>query len=532
MTEPNSTVVHGPDDAYTEVKPLGGTVFRDLFWMDSSDATRSAVASLADRYRVLLDIGRTVTGTLGLDELYRTIYHQTARVLQADGFYVSLYDAERDLATIVFFVDRGVEQHVEVTYKGSDSVVIRTGESIRVDDELKGQSLMLLGDEEKEVTRSAISAPLSWKDSVIGSISAQSYSAEAFTDDDLQLLRAIGDLAAVAIENALHVAELERRTDEANRIEEIGRALAASLDPREVLGKVIDAVLSIIEADGSTVWLLDGETARVNASGGPIAMDIGLEWNLRGQLYDFLVARRSGFTIGDLAGSPLVPDALRDVLQAGSGVAVPLVVAGEVAGFLSAGSKQENHFSPRDVAVLERLASQASVALENARLHATLQSLSLTDPLTGLPNRRHMQIHLEREVAAARRGRELVLVILDLDNFKLYNDSAGHLAGDDALRAFAQILSDENRAMNLVSRYGGDEFISILSESRLDGAQLYLARVRARMQNDPILSPNGITVTCGLACFDPDSMRSGSDLIQAADDHLYSFKGARSRASS
>ena len=500
--------------------------------MDSSDAARSSAASLADRYRVLLDIGRTLTGTLGLDELYRTIYQQTARVLQADGFYVSLYDADLDLATIVFFVDRCQEQHVEVTYKGSESVVIQTGKPIRVDDELEGKSVMLLGDDDKLVTRSAVSAPLCWKGRVLGSISAQSYTPAAFTQDDLELLCAIADLAAVAIENARHVAELERRTDEANRIEEIGRALAASLDSKEVLGKVIDAALSIVEADGATVWLLNDRIARVSASGGPIAMDIGLEWPLDGQLHGALVEARSGFLIGDLAASPLVPDQLRGVLQAGSGVAVPLVVADEVAGFLTAGSTEENHFSPRDITVLERLASQAAVALENARLHATLQSLSLTDPLTGLPNRRHMQIHLEREVAAARRGRELVLVIFDLDNFKIYNDSAGHLAGDDALRAFAQILSDENRAMNLVSRYGGDEFISILSESRMDGAQLYLARVRARMDKDPILAPNGITVTCGLSRFDPETMRSGPDLIQAADDHLYSFKGARDRATS
>ncbi len=513
-------------------QPRLGTRFHDLFWMDSSDATRSSRSSLADRYRVLLDIGRTLTGTLGLEELYRTIYQQTARVLHADGFYVSLYDTDQDLATIVFFVDRVQEQLVEVAYKGSDSVVIHSGEPIRVDDELEGKSVMLLGDDDKQVTRSAISAPLCWKGKVLGSISAQSYAPAAFTDDDLELLCAIADLAAVAVENARHVAELERRTDEANRIEEIGRALASSLDSREVLGKVIDAVLSIVAADGSTVWLLDGRTAQVSASGGPIAMEVGLQWPLAEPLYEALVGNQSGFMIGDLAASPLVPDALRDVLQAGSGVAVPLVVAEEVAGFLTAGSTEENHFSSRDIEVLERLASQASVALENARLHATLQSLSLTDPLTGLANRRHMQIHLEREVAAARRGRELVLVIFDLDNFKLYNDSAGHLAGDDALRAFAQILSDENRAMNLVSRYGGDEFVSILSESRMDGAQLYLARVRARMDKDPILAPNGITATAGLAWFDPEAMRSGADLIQAADDHLYSFKGTRDRATS
>lgn len=489
-------------------------------------------AGLFDRYRLLIDVGRTLTGTLGLEELYRTIYEQAARVLHADGFYVSLYDPEEDQATIVFFVDQGTEQRVEVRYEGKKSTVIRTGEPVRVDDQLEKRSLMLLGDSEKPVTRSAISAPMRLENRIVGAISAQSYEPGAFSDADLELLEAIADLAAVAVGNGRHIAELERRTREANRIEEIGRALAASLDTQEVLGKVIDAVLEIVESDGATVWLLDGHTARVAAAGGPIALDLELTWEITGRLWDTMVLAQQPFIINDLSASELVPDGLRGKLEAGSGMAVPLLVGDEVAGFLSAGSREPGHFGSRDIAVVERLASQASVALENARLHQSLQALSLTDPLTGLPNRRHMQIHLEREVAAARRGRELVLVIFDLDNFKVFNDSQGHLAGDDALRAFAQILADENRAMNLVARYGGDEFISILSESRLDGAQLYLARVRSRMDRDPILGPGGITVSCGLARFDAQSMRTGPDLIQAADDHLYSFKSARDRATS
>ena len=141
-----------------------------------------------------------------------------------------------------------------------------------------------------------------------------------------------------------------------------------------------------------------------------------------------------------------------------------------VAGVLSAGSVHQGFFHEDETHVLLRLASQASVALENARLHSSVQALSLTDALTGLPNRRHLNIHLEREVAAARRGRDLVICIHDLDNFKRYNDSAGHLAGDDALRAFGQILAEENRAMNMVARYGGDEFLSVLSESTVEGA--------------------------------------------------------------
>jgi diguanylate cyclase (GGDEF)-like protein len=499
--------------------------------MASSQANRPAGTSLADRYRVLLDVGRTLTGTLGLENLYRSIYRETRRVLEADGFYISLYDATRDLATIVFFADRGEEERVEVRYKGSESTVIRTGEAVRIDDRLEKRSLMLLGESQEEVMRSAIAAPLRWKGGVLGAISTQSYRPGAYTDADVELFQGIADMAAVAIENARHVGALERRTAEARRIEEIGRAMASSLDSREVMAKVIEATVSLLPADNAAVWMFeDGPLARVKASGGERALSEETEWDLAGNLYDELVEDRTATRIDDFASSPLIPESLRERLGEGSAIACPLMVSGSVVGLLTAGSSSSGVFSDDDGQTLQRLASQASVALENARLHQSLQSLSLTDPLTGLPNRRHLSVHLEHELAAAQRGRELLAIIFDLDNFKGYNDSQGHLAGDEALKAFARILSEENRAMNLVARYGGDEFVSILSDTRREGGDLYVRRIRRRMAADPLLGPSGITAACGIAAYH-EAMKRGEDLIESADADLYSKKAARTAPS-
>lgn len=496
--------------------------------MHAAQADRTHSASLAERYRVLLDVGRTLTGTLGLEDLYRAIYRETRRVLEADGFYISLYDPKRNLATIVFFADRGEEERVEVTYPGSESAVIRTGEAVRIDDRLEQRSLMLLGEESQEVTRSAIAAPLRWRGVVKGAISTQSYRSGAYTDADMELLQGVADLAAVAVENALHVATLERRTAEARRVEEIGRAMAASLDPHDVLARVIDAAVSLLPAQGAAVWMLDrGAVARVHASGGEIALPEGLEWDLTGPLYDELVRDRSATSVRDFAGSPLIDGSIREHLRAGSGIACPLMVSSSVVGLLSAGSVREDAFGEDDFLILERLASQASVALENARLHQSLQSLSLTDPLTTLPNRRHLSVHLDHEMAAAQRGRGLVAVIFDLDNFKVYNDAHGHLAGDEALKAFARILSEENRAMNLVARYGGDEFVSILSDTDPAGAELYVRRIRRRMESDPLLGSSGISTAWGIAEYEK-GMKRGDDLIRSADADLYTRKIGRS----
>jgi len=497
--------------------------------MPSSDAP-SARSSVGDRYRVLLDIGRTLAGTLSTEQLYAAIHHESARVLETAGFYVSLYDQARDLATIVYFADRSEVQRVSITYRGSDSEVIRTRKPVLVRDRLDDRSLLHLGEDETEITRSAISAPMIHKGRLLGAISAQSYQPDAYAEADMDLMQGVADIAAVAVDNALHVAELERRKLEAEQIEEIGRGLASSLNPSEVLDQVISAVNDVLNVDGAAVWLSEGPAStvvRVSQSGGEIALPPGAAWELSGPLGEHILVERKAFVIDDLARSTHVPSHLREYLQGGSGMGVPLVVAGKVAGVLTAGSRRPRHFGADDTAALQRLASQAAVAMENARLHANLQALSLTDHLTGLPNRRRLEIHLDKEVAAARRGRPMVVVLFDMNDFKQFNDTLGHVAGDDILRSFAQILDEENRAMNLVARYGGDEFVSILSDSDMEGARLYIQRVSDRVAQDPIMAPRGVTVSTGMAEFDRESMNSMDDVIHAADAHMYRAKSQR-----
>lgn len=495
------------------------------------DASGPSRASLAERYRVLLDVGRTLTGTLTHEELYRAIFEETRKVLETDGFYISLYDAGRDEARIIFFADRTEVRRTDLVYRGSDSDVLRTGEATLVRDRLESRSLMLLGADESQVTRSGMSAPLRWKGRVLGAISVQSYRADAFEEVDLELLQGIADLAAVAIENAHQVAELQRKRREAEQVEQIGRALASSLDPQEVLAKIIGAVLDLVDhAKGASVWLMEpGLTARVAASGGEPALPVGLECKLEGSPFADVADDKRSVTLDDLRSGPVLPPEFRDHVSGGSGVAVPLTVNDEVAGILFCDSPDDRPMGDDQVRILQRLAGQASVALGNARLHESLQSLSLTDPLTGLGNRRHLRMHLDREVAAARRGRALHAVMFDIDRFKRYNDTHGHVAGDEALQAFAAILQTQNRAMNLVARYGGDEFVSVLTDSTDEGALLYIDRVVEAVAGDATLQSGGLGVTWGLAAFQPDQMTTATDLIEAADRDFYRRKADQSQ---
>lgn len=484
----------------------------------------------ADRYRVLLDIGRTLAATLSQDELYEAIYRETARAVEASGFYISLHDQSRDLAQVVFYVDRGEIVRTDIQYRGSDSHVIRSREATMENDGLSDGSLMTLGDEDSDSTLSAITAPMIHHGRVLGAISAQSYTRGAYTEDDLDLLRGIADIAAVAIENALQFSELERRRREAEQIEEIGRALVSELDPEMVLDKVVDAALDVLDVDGVAVWLTDGRgglVCRVAESAGDIVLPLGLEWDITGEIESVIVDDRAPMVVDNLAISDIVPDHVREYLSGGSGVAVPIEADGQVVGILTAGSRQPRHFDKDDTAVLQRLASASSVALQNAQLHANLHALSITDPLTHLPNRRRLQIYLDHEVAAARRGRSLAIAVFDLDSFKHYNDTFGHVAGDEILKAFADVLVKENRAMNVVARFGGDEFVSALTDTSIEGVRAYVDRVERHVKIDETLAKFGISVSAGIAEFDLDEMATVNDLLRAADADMYERKAQR-----
>ncbi|NNM34047.1 MAG: GGDEF domain-containing protein, partial [Gemmatimonadetes bacterium] len=416
--------------------------------------------TLADRYAVLLDAARTLASTRSLEELYRRTYRETARVLEADGFYISRLDAARDLARVVFYADRDQEQSAAVTYRGSESAVLRTGEPAIVNENVEGRSILTLGTDDSSATQSAITAPIRLHGGIAGAISAQSYRRNAYDESDLQLLQAIADIVGVAMENADQVAELERRRIEAERIEETGRLLSGSLEVGDIAVIVTEAALELLSSDGAHLFGLDGRLATVSASVGEQAHGSPTSFEVGDDLYGRL-REGEAVVIDDVRQSRILPDVVRAHLLDGSLAAVPMVAGDRTTGFLAVSSLRPNAYDRQAVRLLTRLTAQASVAKENAELHSRLEVLSLTDPLTGLPNRRHLRIHLARETAAAVRGRRLAVVIFDVDGFKAHNDHNGHLEGDRALQMIAGILQNVGRAMNLVARFGGDEFLSV-----------------------------------------------------------------------
>lgn len=161
--------------------------------------------------------------------------------------------------------------------------------------------------------------------------------------------------------------------------------------------------------------------------------------------------------------------------------------------------------------------------LHRERMRA--ERLALTDELTDLPNRRYVRLVLDREFAAARRGRALSVVFFDLDRFKQYNDKYGHHAGDDALKTFAEVLKRQTRATDISGRWGGEEFVAVLTQCEAPGALVFVERVK-RSFRETALKKGALTVTAGIASFHKPTMEKQDDLLEAADTVLYEAKRA------
>jgi diguanylate cyclase (GGDEF)-like protein len=149
--------------------------------------------------------------------------------------------------------------------------------------------------------------------------------------------------------------------------------------------------------------------------------------------------------------------------------------------------------------------------------------LAYADPLTGLPNRRVLQMFLSREFAATTRGQPCSIVLLDIDRFKTINDTDGHQAGDDVLRAVAQALEENTRASDLSGRFGGDEFLTLLPGTNVRGALAFAERTKDAVASRYADTTLPVTISIGVAVSN-SSTKTEDDLLQAADIALYSAK--------
>lgn len=211
-------------------------------------------------------------------------------------------------------------------------------------------------------------------------------------------------------------------------------------------------------------------------------------------------------------------------------ICIPLVTKGKIHGVLYLDDFVPRRFDKERMKLLSVLASFAAMAIENAKLHHETRQMAITDALTGLYNRRYFEQVLPQEFErACRYEQTFAFLLIDVDNFKSFNDSFGHPMGDRILATIAATIQKALRTVDFAFRYGGEEFAVILPETTPKSARKVAERIRQRVITDTRkmmcnITMEPVTVSVGMACY-PRDEDDADMLVATADDLLYQAKG-------
>jgi diguanylate cyclase (GGDEF)-like protein len=334
---------------------------------------------------------------------------------------------------------------------------------------------------------------------------------------------------------------LKTTADDLRGIVAMSNDLAQTMDPQLVGDRIARHIGQAIGADDCAICYWDRPTDRLVTLGYyPPERRSAVEptYALADYPATRLVMEESRPTIVDTGDPAADPNELAYLASIGqqSMAIIPLVAAGTMIGALEMTSKRRGAFSPRDIEMASMLASEAAMALENARLYDAIRHQALHDGLTGLANR---ALFRERVVRALERsrgtaGRPFAILFIDLDDFKRLNDTLGHARGDDVLVAAARRVEESLRPSDMAARLGGDEFAVLLDDVGDDELALSIAIRLADALREPIelgdASP-AIAASIGVALSGNDLGETADDLLRNADVAMYAAKGSsRGRA--
>lgn len=311
---------------------------------------------------------------------------------------------------------------------------------------------------------------------------------------------------------------------------EIARMFGSSLEVENTLKVLVDKVGHLVPFDTCVIYLFDEDAGYARS-----ALAVGMNAEAMGNHCIAVGEGATGFALANrqpVNGLHPSLDFTNTDLPIASdyrSVAVlPLFKDDLLLGALSVYSASLKEYGDEQIRLLETVTRLASDALANAVHHARAESNALTDQLTGLPNARSLHLRFEEEVARARRtGRPFQLIMLDLDDFKLVNDTFGHKLGDRMLREVAGLVHGQLREYDFLARYAGDEFVAIVPDVAMEHVEELRERIEEIVSNFSIqVRGQGrarVGISVGAAVFSKDG-ESLDQLVIAADEEMYRAK--------
>jgi diguanylate cyclase (GGDEF)-like protein len=473
----------------------------------------------------LQNIGGLFSSPFNLNELIQVILRTATDFVNADSGSILWIDEAQKAILDAYEYDRRTRKMTQYQSsarldQGFSGEILRSRRALAISDLNAYKDASPIAMKKKRI--SVLGIPMIIRDKVVGILFINSYSPRVFAEDEISHLTILSNQTAIALSNVSLANIVKRETKETALLYEVSQSLISTLDFDQLLKNILQHLKETFDFLNISVMLVDEEKQLLYTHASILPTQ--QEDNLR------LRIGKDGIT-GHVAQNKAMyysPDVREDTHyvmgheKTRSEVCFPLLIGDRLIGVLDVESSQKDGFAQDTIRLLSSLSAQIAIAIDNARLYAETKKLSLTDPLTQLSNRRSFDIFIDAEIRRAERYRRtFVVMMIDFDNFKNYNDRYGHTAGDSVLRKLSRIMKSMIRDVDFLCRYGGDEFVSILPETDASFALDVAERMRRSISAQKI-QPK-VTLSIGIASF-PHDARDKARLIDLADQACYEAK--------
>jgi diguanylate cyclase (GGDEF)-like protein len=473
---------------------------------------------------ILYDASQAILSTFDLDEVLNQILTIIRDYFQLQNGAVLLLDKSKEELHVKVHLGRS---ELDMGYRipvgsGLTGAAAKLKRPVYAPDVSRdSRYLHLIGE-----TKSEVAIPLMVRDEVVGVLDFQSEQVDYFSSEMIDLLTLFSTQASMALENARLYSLERRRAEQLEAINAVARQTTAVLDLDQLLGVVCRVLLDWFHTDHVAVLLAEGEALRVKAYEGRLTPNVPKGAQL---------APGAGLAARALStGRSVLENDVHKVegyiagfAETQSEVCVPLIFLGEKLGVIALDSASKDVFHHDELQALESVADICAAAIQNAAYFDRMRQLAYIDGLTGIHNRRFFEMRVMEELERACRfqGRMSVIMI-DIDNFKRVNDEFGHLLGDEVLRTVSSLMKQQTRKMDVVCRYGGEEFAIIVPETSYENAMHVAEKLRRQIADHHFPGvPRAVTISCGVADY-PTHGLTRDEVVAAADAALYTAKEA------
>ncbi len=468
---------------------------------------------------ILYDASQAILSTFDLDEVLKQILSIVRDYFQVNKVGILLLDSHSKEFVLRSQIG-GFDEKSLPSNLGVAGQAVRQKRPIYVPDVSKNGHYLANFPE----TRCELAIPLMVRDEVVGILDIQADRVDYFDSEALDLLTLFSTQASIALENARLYSLEQRRAAQMEAINIIARQTTALLDLDELLGKVCALVLEHFGVDHVVVLIAEDDQLVLRTHKGKLTPCISKGTAIPSGSGLSTKALEGGKTVVENEVT-LVRNYVAGFIETRAELCVPLVFYGSKLGVLALESAEPGHFQPEDIQPIEAVADICAAAIQNAHYFEKVQRLAYLDGLTGIYNRRHFEKQIMSELERAERYEtHFSVIMVDIDQFKKLNDEFGHILGDEVLRQVSSLFQQQLRKVDVVCRYGGEEFAIIIPQTRGTAAVGTAEKLRRKIETYLFPGvPRRVTISAGVAEY-PVNGITRDELVAAADAALYAAK--------